>query len=171
MNDDRLRQILRQGDPAAQDAALSADEAHAMRRTVLTAVPEPRRRLGWLPALATGAAALLVLALAVTHGPWHSGHGTPAPPAPPVRVAAVPTPLPALAPPLPSPAPAAPPQEPVESVRPARRLHVRHRATPVRVVSAPPQPALAAPEPAVREIQFSTPGGTRIIWVSPSNAR
>ena len=165
MNDDRLRQILREGDPAAQEPGLTPDEAHAMRRTVLTAVPEPRRRLGWLPALATGAAALLVLALAVSHGPWNS----PAPP-PSVRVAAVATPPPAVAPPV-SLAPAAPLQEPVESSRPARRLHVRHRATPVRVVSAPPQPALAAPEPAVREIQFSTPGGTRIIWVSTSNAR
>ncbi len=167
MNDDRLRQILRQGDPAAQDAALSGDEAQAMRRAVLTAVPEPRRRLVWLPAVATGAAAMLALVLAVTHGPWH---GTPAPPPPPVRVAAVPSsPPPAVAPLAPF-APAVPPQEPVKSSRPARRLHVRRRAASMAVASASTPPDLAAPEPAVREVQFSTPGGTRIIWVSPSNA-
>ncbi|MBW8873534.1 MAG: hypothetical protein JF614_01105 [Acidobacteria bacterium] len=164
MNDDRLRQILREGDPAAQDTALSEDEAHAMRRMVLTAIPEPRRRLVWLPALATGAAALLVLALAVSHGPWHR---TPAPPAPPVRVAAAPAP--AIAPPPPL-APAAPHQEPVKSSRPARRLHVRHHAASMAVASVSKQPALAASGPAVREVQFSTPGGTRIIWVSSSSS-
>ncbi|HEX3555918.1 MAG TPA: hypothetical protein VIA62_22095 [Thermoanaerobaculia bacterium] len=160
MNDDRLHQILRQGDPAAQDAALSADEARAMRRTVLTAVPEPRRRRGWLPALATAAAAMLVLALAVTHGPWH---WTPAaPPAAPVRVAAVPTPP--VAPVVPSVTviPVTPSQVPVKSSRPARR-HPPVRAA--RVLPAPPAaaPVLVASLP-VREIRFSTPGGTRVIW-------
>ena len=158
MNDDRLRQILRQGDPAAEDSGLTPDEIHAMRRAVLTAAPEPRRRLAWLPALATGAAALLVLALAISHGPWHE---TPAPPAPPVRVAgAVPTPAPAPVVPV---APAAPPQEIVKVSRPARRLRLRHHVPP-----APPD--LPLPDSTVREVQFSTPGGTRIIWVSPSKA-
>ena len=36
---DRLREVLRLGDPAAQEPGLTADEFHAMRRAVLTATP------------------------------------------------------------------------------------------------------------------------------------
>ncbi|MFY9820008.1 MAG: hypothetical protein WAM82_01415 [Thermoanaerobaculia bacterium] len=155
-NPDRLRQVLRQGDPAAQEPGLTADEVHAMRRAVLAAIPEPRRQvLGLLgfPGVALATAAALVLALAVAFGPWHR---TPAPSRPaPVRVAAVPNP--AVTPSVP---PATAPV-PVKTSRPAHRRPVRAlKSLPVRQDDAP---LLRASLP-VREIQFSTPGGTRVIW-------
>jgi hypothetical protein len=163
MNDERLRQILRHGDPASGDAGLTPDEVRALRRTVLTAIPERRRRLAWLPAAAAAAMALLLLALALR--PWH---GTPAPPP---RVAALPTPAPAptIAPtiaPVTAPTPAAiaataaPSPEPPKRSRPARRRAVREPR--IALASLP-----EAREPAVREIRFSTPGGTRVIWQLP----
>jgi hypothetical protein len=159
-NPDRLRQVLRLGDPAAPEPGLTADEAHAMRRAVLTAIPEPRRRFAWLP-LAAGTAALLVLALAVALGPWRR------PPASPAQVAAVPTP--AAAPSVPSTTTA---RGPVELSRPERRRPVRApKALPVRPIRQDEPPRLAA-SPPVREIQFSTPGGTRVIWeLSTKDAR
>lgn len=150
-NPDRLRQALRQGDPAANEPGLTADEVHTMRRTVLTAIPEPRRQMAWFPVVATGAAALLAVALVIAFGPWHR------PPVPrsPIQVAAVPTP--AVAPPPPS----VPAPMPEKSSKPAHRRPVRARKTlPVRQDDAP---VLMASLP-VREIQFSTPGGTRVIW-------
>lgn len=156
-NPDRLRQSLRQGDPAAGEPGLTADEVHAMRRTVLTASPEPRRQIAWFPLAATGAAALLALALAVAFGPWHRPPVSGSPVQAPVQVAAVPTP--AVAPAAPSlPAPVkisrAAHRHPKKAVRSPRALPEQHRdETPVLVASLP-----------VREIQFSTPGGTRVIW-------
>src|SRR5688572_32383391 len=41
---DELRSILRKGDPAAGDSGLTPEEVQGMRRTVLSAVPEFRRR-------------------------------------------------------------------------------------------------------------------------------
>jgi hypothetical protein len=150
---DRLRHVLRQGDPAAQEPGLTQDEVHTMRRAVLTATPEPRRQFTWFPLVATGSAALLALALAVYLGPWHRppAIGTPAP----VRVAAVPTPMA-----TPS-VPQAPELVPVKISRPMHRRPVRvHKLSPIRQNDAP---MLVASLP-VREIQFSTPGGTRVIW-------
>src|SRR5258705_542536 len=91
-NPDRLREVLKLGDPMAQEPGLTADEFHAMRRAVLTATPEPRHQVAWLPVVATGSALLLALALAVALGPRHrpSAPGTPA--QSPVQMAAVPTP-------------------------------------------------------------------------------
>jgi hypothetical protein len=159
---DRLREVLRQGDPAAQEPALTDHEFHAMRRAVLTAPPEPRRQVGWFPLLATGAAALLALALAVALGPWHR------PPAPAQMAVG---PAPAATPSVP-PAISAinvPPQTPMKTSRLATRRPVRsRRVLPNRQDDAP---TLAASLP-VREIQFSTPGGTRVIWeLSAGNAR
>lgn len=162
MNDERLRQILRQGDPAGGDGGLTPDEARAMRRTVLTAIPERKRRL--LPIFAlTGAVATAVLIAVLLLKPEPSE-----PPAPP-RIAA-------------APAPAAPPiaQSPVQPVlhppqeeerQPAHRRHPRLLHRP----AAPEAPAtidatlasLEAAEPE-RQVQFSTPGGTRIIWILKS---
>lgn len=155
MNKDRLRQILREGDPAAQDAGLNSDEVHTMRRTVLTAIPESRRRLGWLPLLAAG---MLVLALIIALGPWH--RPTTTPPAAP-RLAAVITPAPTPA--------VVPSREPAKRSRPSHHrvvrapqtLPIRHEA-PMTVASLP-----ETPESATREIRFSTSGGTRVIWELP----
>jgi hypothetical protein len=157
MNDDRLRQILREGDSAVPDAGLSSDEVHAMRRTVLTAIPESRRRLGWLPLLTAGTAVLILLVL--VFGPWHRPRVSP--PAAP-RMAAVATPAPAP-PEAPEPIPA---EKPVKSSRPVHRRAVRppqpppvRHDDPATLASLPDEPASS-----VREIRFSTPGGTRIIW-------
>src|SRR5688500_2072177 len=63
---DELRSILRKGDPAAGDPGLTPDEVQVMRRTVLSAVPEPRRR-GWLvPAMVTAAALILAAVIALS---------------------------------------------------------------------------------------------------------
>ena len=163
MNDEliheRLRQILRDGDPASLEPGLNPDEVHTMRRTVLNATSEPRRRFAWLPVLVAGTAALILLALAF--GPWH--RRTMAPPAAP-RMAAVPTPVPA---PSGRPAPVVPSERPVKS--PRRTRH--HTLRPPRIPPAPPRdmPVTIASLPTVREIRFSTPGGTRIIWELPTN--
>jgi hypothetical protein len=158
-NPDRLRQALRQGDPAAQEPGLTADEVHTMRRAVLTAIPEPRRPMAWFPLVATGAAALLALALAVAFGPWHR----PSVPRSPIQMAAVPVPAPAATPAVPSvTAPV-----PVKISRPARRHPARAvrapKALPIPPIHQDDAPVLTASLP-VREIQFSTPGGTRVIW-------
>jgi len=164
---DRLREILRLGDPAAQEPGLIADEIHAMRRAVLTATPEPRRQLSWFPLVATGTAALLALALAVTFGPWHRSPAPGSPTQTRVQVAVVPTPV--AAPPVTQKATAVPALEPgKENTRWHRRSARARKALPNHQDDAP---LLTASLP-VREIQFSTPGGTRVIWeLSAGNAR
>lgn len=163
MNDERLHQILRQGDPAGGDEGLTLDEAHAMRRTVLTAVPERKRRL--LPVLALAGAmatAVLISILLLRPAP------APAPP----RIAAVP-PRPvqpiAQAPVQPA---SQPPQE--EERGPVHRHHPQHHRRPAAPASPEVTPeindtlaSLATAEPE-RQVQFSTPGGTRIIWILKS---
>jgi hypothetical protein len=149
---DRLRQALRQGDPAADEPGLTPAEAQAMRRTVLTAAPEPRRLTAWFPLVAAGAAALLALALGVTFGPWHRPPVSPAK----VQVAAVPS---HAATPFVPPATAPPPQVPKKRSRPAHR-----RPVPAPKVLPDQEPPILTASLPVREIQFSTPGGTRVIW-------
>lgn len=176
--DELLRALLRQGDPAGDDPGLTREEAGRMRRAILTAAPEPRRRPVWLPVVAIGGvAAVTALTLAVPLGLWRARTDLPVHET--VRRAdAVPTP-PAL---TSSPVPAPPPSlavsdspEAAPAARPRSR-HTRRAATsgPVRLASfpapppvpepAPPSPAEENEEPA-RQIQFSTPGGTRVIWV------
>lgn len=162
---DELREILKRGDPAAGDPGLTPEEVHAMRRTVLSAVPEPRRR-GWLvPAMVTAAA--LILAAVVALSLWR-----PEPPKVAVRPPAVRPPLPPAGegrgegsvvqpektPPLPS--PALQEREPPPS---PRKEVVRPEPEPEPVVLAQAEPPAAPHGPT--QIQFSTPGGTRIIWV------
>jgi len=166
MNDERSNDLdrrLRAGDPFLGESGLTPEEVRAMRRTVLTAQPAPRRR--FLPALALAGAAALVIAVLA----FHPGALPPRQPAP--RAAAAPAPLP------PSPAPAVEPPilsasqpSPVETVEKARP-HLRRHRPPAAGETPAPSTALAALKPsaseegtAIREIQFSTPGGTRIIW-------
>jgi hypothetical protein len=156
MNDrnERLRAILRKGDPAAGDPGLPAEELQAMRRAMLSAVPEPRRR-GWLvPVLA--AAAVLALATALALGLW--------------RTESRPEPLAIARPVQPTPSPRPPavqvPAAPEAPVRTAEKTEGVERPRKRRT----PRPAPPAPEPvrtvvAQHQIQFSTPGGTRVIWV------
>jgi hypothetical protein len=168
MNDERLRNLnrrLRAGDPYDGASGLTPEEIRAMRRTVLTALPEPRRRL--LPVLALAGAAVAALLIAVLA--FRPGSNPPRPPAP--RAAVAPAPLP------PRPTPETGLQTPVAAPTPAvaqaetRRPHLRrHRRPPAGEMPAPNNALAAlnhsapADGTAIREIQFSTPGGTRIIW-------
>ncbi|HEY0555922.1 MAG TPA: hypothetical protein VGG20_16850 [Thermoanaerobaculia bacterium] len=158
MNDERLRRRLLAGDPGGENG-LNPDEIHAMRRTVLTAAPEPRRRL--LPALAlAGAAAVAVLIafLALKPRPAEA-------PMPRIAAAAV---QPVMPIPLPLPQPPAP-REARETRKTAHRRH-RARALPEAASTlASLEPSAASGEDAgTRQIQFFTPGGTRIIWILKS---
>ncbi len=162
MNDERLRRRLLAGDPGGE-SGLAPDEIHAMRRTVLTAAPEPRRRL--LPALAlAGAAAAAVLIALLALKPPRPAE------APAPRIAAVAAPsVPSLAPP--PPAHAEPPRtEPAPRAK-GTTAHRRHplRNRPEEAVElASLTPPGTSEEPVTRQIQFSTPGGTRIIWILKS---
>jgi hypothetical protein len=155
MNDERLRQRLREGDPATGENGLNPGEIHAMRRAVLTAAPEPRRRL--LPALALAAAAAAALLIAL----FALRPASVQPPAPP-RIAAVP----ALQP------------SPIRTELPARgekkkksiqrRRHLRAAPQETATLAALDPAGTPPEEPGIRQIQFSTPGGTRIIWTLTS---
>ncbi|MFL6231599.1 MAG: hypothetical protein ACJ76N_00530 [Thermoanaerobaculia bacterium] len=160
MNDERLRQILRQGDPAEGDG-MTLEEAREMRRTVLTAVPERRRLLPLLALAGAVATAVLLAVLLLRPEPVPAPHrvaAASAPPAPPVAQAPV------------QPAPAPRPLQERAERRPVHRHHPPYH----RRLAVPATPAindtLASLETAdtERQVQFSTPGGTRIIWILKS---
>ncbi|HVG09242.1 MAG TPA: hypothetical protein VNM67_16160 [Thermoanaerobaculia bacterium] len=156
---DELRSILSKGDPAAGDPGLTPDEVQGMRRTVLSAVPEPRRR-GWLvPAMVTAAALILAAVIALSLWQPEPVQEAVRPPLPlagegrgegPVMEAEKP-------PPQPSPAARERGPEPV----PRKKKVVHPEPEPVVLAQAEIPPADHGPT----QIQFSTPGGTRIIWV------
>jgi hypothetical protein len=163
MNDERLRRRLREGDPLAGETGLTPDDIRALRRTVLTAIPEPRRPL--LPALALAgavAAAVLIALFALRPEPAK-------PPAPP-RIAAVPARPPASGPRVPHPSPtqiASPSRG--EKKRPThRRRHFRTASEETATLAALVPAGNPPEEPGTRQIQFSTPGGTRILWTLTS---
>lgn len=155
---DELRSILRKGDPAAGDPGLTPEEVQAMRRTVLSAVPEPRRR-GWLvPAMATAA---LILAAVIALSLW---------PTPKEEVVAVRPP--AIRPPLPlaeegrGEGPVQPEKTPPHRPSAGRPAPQEREPPPSPQVQEEPEPiVLAQAETPSTQIQFSTPGGTRVIWV------
>jgi hypothetical protein len=170
MNDERsndLNRRLRAGDPFAGESGLTPEEVRAMRRAVLTAQPEPRRRL--LPALAmagAAAAALLIAVLAFRPGPGASPQPQPAPQRAAVAVPEAARPVVVAEQPRP-----AVTTEMSEKPTETRRAHLRRHRRPSAAETPSPDTALAALHPAapddgtaIREIQFSTPGGTRIIW-------
>jgi len=171
-----MREALRRGDPAAGETGLSSAEAQAMRRAILTAVPAERRPFRLVPAFA--AAAVAVLSFAVALGLWRAYEAQPvrtvqqAPPAPVV------TPAPSVpsnpSPPAETPAAAiagAALQSP-PAIHTSRRPHAIHHPA-VRLAQArkPVHPvAEDADESPTRQVQFSTPGGTRIIWLLPAKS-
>lgn len=165
--DERLRRLLREADPAADDPGLSLEEVREMRRTVLSAVPETRRRWGLVPVLAGMAVAILMLVLGLL---MQRGFPT-ATPREPQRVATAPRTLPAPVSEAPAqteapavrvtPEKTMAPTAKVPRRRPAKRRPSARRA-PV------PEPTMIA-EAETHQIQFSTPGGTRIIWVLSSD--
>ena len=155
MSDEKLREILRKGDPAAGDPGLSPEEIQGMRRAVLAAVPEPRRR-GWLVPAMVGAAALILAVALILWRPESEVVEAVRPPLPlagegrgegPVVQAEKKTP------PRPSPAPQErePPPSPKKKKKTVRR--------------APEPVVVAQAELPSTQIQFSTPGGTRVIWM------
>jgi len=169
-----MREALRRGDPAADETGLSPAETQAMRRAVLTAVPAERRPLRLVPAFA--AAAVAVLSFAVALGLWRAYEAQPvrtvqqAPPAP--RVTPAPS-VPSIPPP---PAEtAASPGAAIQSspaISTSRRLHSPHHPA-VRLAKArkPVHPVVEdSDETPTRQVQFSTPGGTRIIWLLPEKS-
>ncbi len=167
-----LKDILRKGDPAADDPGLSPEEIREMRRTVLSAVPEPRRR-GWLIPVAAGSVLILAALIGLTL--WRQ-------PAQPTRLASerravAPSPAqrggvgegssssPAPQRPLPVPPPRQGAGEGATS-RPSPEVRVARVHRRPRPRSVPqPEPTVALAKLESRQIQFSTPGGTRVIWV------
>ncbi|HET9211471.1 MAG TPA: hypothetical protein VFR03_13770 [Thermoanaerobaculia bacterium] len=162
MNDERLRQILRRGDPAGGDGGLTPDEARAMRRAVVTAVPERKRRLLPVLALAGTMATAVLIAMVLLR---------PEPASPPERPRIAATPVRPAPPAAQIPVQPAPrPLQQEEESRPVHN-HPQHRH---RRPAAPETPAindtlasLAAAEPE-RQIQLTAPGGTRILWILKS---
>ncbi len=159
LRNERLRRRLREADPAAGETGLTTEEVREMRRTVLTAVPEPRRRFTLSPALA--GAAMAVLAAIVVLAMWPRPEPSrPQPPAP-IRIA-VKKPVTDVK--------SADVKRPAETV--AADLRARRPATPAKepdrlsAVGAVAQGHQEEPER--RQIQFDTPGGTRVIWILTS---
>ncbi len=166
--DERLQRILREADSAEGETGLTTEEVRDMRRTVLTAMPEPRRRPVLSPVLAGAAIVAAIVALMM----WPRSESTTSPPPAAPRVAMKP--------------------------RPEMRPDMNARATagvpsgtsPVLVPSGTTvgSPAASAPgeeepdrladaggiaqsieeQPRSRQIQFDTPGGTRVIWILTS---
>jgi len=169
MNDERIRQILREGDPFAGEPSLTPEEIREMRRTVLNAIPDRRERsFRLLPALAlTGAAAVVVLIAVLALRP---GGKIPSKAVAP-RIAAVSGPV---VPVPPSPAPVTRPALREETPKVQSRHQHRHKtprpSRPEDAVASLETPEGQA-ETAPRDIQFTTPGGTRIIWtLAPGKA-
>ena len=154
--DERLRRLLREADPAASDPGLTLDEAREMRRAVLSAVPERKRRL--FPVFATAGAvlvaALILIAVLIPR---------PEKPSAPPRIAVVP-PKAVQPPPPPREEPRLVEDKAEEEKTPVRRT----RRAPVHREPIEPEAVavIASAEP--QQIQFSTPGGTRIIWLLSS---
>jgi hypothetical protein len=160
----RLRTLLREGDPAADGQSPSPERMREMRRLVLGSLAERRqRRHRRLLLVASAATALLALALGLAL------HREIPPPVPrpvesPVAARALPLQLPAVpaaATPilpiaLPAPLAAAERRAPV-SGRSHHRFAVATAVRPEEKVEEPPATPL--------QIQFNTPGGTRVIWV------
>ena len=174
--DERLRELLRETDAARHETPLTAEEIRGMRRAVLTAVPESPRRLAPSPALA-GLAMAAALAVLVILMLWPRSE-----PSRPARQTASKAPVEK---------PAAPPRPPMipgagtsvedqAAVRPEtavaeRRVPVRprraDRSERGRSAESPPVAEVAAAVPDEidrRQVQFSTPGGTRVIWILTS---
>jgi len=162
--DERLRRLLREGDPADGETDLTTDELRAMRRAVLTAIPEPQRRL--VPVLAGAAAAALVAILVLMI--WPRAQSAPPALKATTKVAVKATP---------------PPRRPAATETVGRRFvaaglrarrpsHAPHAAPrKPRHTSAQEPDRLAQQndsEPRTRQIQFSTAGGTRVIWILTS---
>jgi hypothetical protein len=173
MRDERLRRILRETDPARADAELTPEELRAMRRTVLTATPQPHRRWLGSPVLAgvamaiLAAIAILVFRPGMNSSPGMNSRATDGVPSgitqkPPVRNEILSGPHPGL----------------------NHRPTIRQAVVPDGTTGGSPAASapgggsrrkrihhdrIATTEPQTRQVQFSTPGGTRVIWILTSD--
>lgn len=148
---DFVRELLRRGDPAADGRELDAAELARMRRTIVAAAGDAAPRslgLWWLAVPSAVAAGLLLLVLRTAE-----------PPEPLAAVVPIAVPAPA-APVVSTPAPS-PTQ--VARVEPPPRTRRRVRA-PKPAPAVQPQAAEAVVAQA-RQLEFQTPGGTRVVWV------
>lgn len=165
---DRLRALLRRGDPAGGElsAELSAEEVRTMRRTVLNAVPEPRRRAWLVPVLATAASLTLAVALSLSLWPHSSA------PIEAERGGRRPLPRTAAGTVGEGSPRSAGEGATAHSTEEGEGTMIVARNEPSPTVSkrrsppSPPNPPILPPIPEEpRQIQFSTPGGTRVIWM------
>jgi hypothetical protein len=169
----RLREVLRRGDPGGPgggEAGLTDEEALTMRRTVLSAVPERRERFRIAPVFFTAAAA--VLSCVVGFSLWWM-RDQPVRIVQPIQTAQPVVPAPQAAPqiqthPEPFEVAVVAPQERPRPMRPMRSM--RPRDSMKHPSSAPDRPVEETPaeesqETTTRQVQFSAPGGTRIIWL------
>jgi len=162
---ERLLEILRRGDPGGSNgggAGLTGEEAQAMRRTVLAAIPEPRERLRLVPIFFTAAAAVLSCLVGLSLWRTHDQPVRPAQSAQPIQTVRPAAPVPQAVPRV-DPHPESPLVAAVVPP-PARSRHpVKHPAAPDRPVVEAKLEELQ--ETTTRQVQFSAPGGTRIIWL------
>jgi hypothetical protein len=165
-SDDELRRALKRGDPLL-DAPLTFGEAAETRRSVLARMPLPPRQpfvLTRRPVVAAAGVALLLCLTAL--GIYLSTRpSTVARTRGDIALAATISdvhPAPALE--------ATKPADGVAAPRVVPRASRRQRA--VRTADKRDAPALRPQEDAApRQIQFTTPGGTRVIWVLDQNFR
>ena len=159
--DERLRRLLREADPADGETGLTTEEVRAMRRTVLTAIPDRIRRFVPSPVLAGAVVAALAAILLLWLGRDHA-------PVSPRESARVATTAP---PPRPAPVPKAA-AKPSTDVAVAERTSsgtAREKRSREKRRPAPETLANLNERPRARQIQFSTPGGTRVIWILTSD--
>ena len=70
---EQLREMLRRGDPAREDGALTSDEQRDMRGLVISAVPTPvRRPRRWAP-VAAGVCTVVFALVVFAIGSWRTG--------------------------------------------------------------------------------------------------
>lgn len=156
---DRLGELLRQADPAAQTPGLPAEDAHEIRRNMLHVAEEARRPFlqalaGRVPRPAWAAVAVLLL-LAVVWT-WRTGDDpSPTSPETPIRITETPREAP------PSETPPAVPEPPAPKLEsPTPEARVTHRDP----ADEPAADAASRPH-TPRQVHMQAPGGTRIVWV------
>ncbi len=171
-----LTRLLRRGDPALEGESLPPTDVARMRRSMLAAIEAAVRPplLPWRPVLAAAGSVALVFALGVAW--WRLGPPAGSREEKLAVVVGVPEPPGQMLPAEPAgasrgtaaaqqqltrsaPAPGAitPASRPARKPRPARPGPAAPRA-------APASPAGAAVH-AARQVEFETPGGTRVVWV------
>lgn len=196
LSDEELRDLLRQGDPAADGSEPTPDEFAAMRRTMLNQVDTSPTKSAWLSwstmtVAATVTVAVIALAILLQVGP--TGIVPEPGPEPTVQqppatdpLAASPRPEEPGEPSSPSETAAEPEQPPAGTpagqVAEAAPTEGAQPGAQPGAQQAAPQPGVAAAEPGAqltatappqetpptdrqaRTVQFTAPGGTRIIW-------